>query len=74
MDKRMLDRSSRLDDVSAKVFVPAGTDLVEWYFSQPWSDGLPVVPPTPEKIAAVVELASASRVRQPQRGGILHSM
>jgi hypothetical protein len=56
MDKRMLDRSSRLDDPSAKFFVPAGTDLVEWYFSQPWSDGLPVVPPTPEKIAAVVEL------------------
>lgn len=31
-------------------------DLVEWYFAQPWSDGLPVVPPTPEKIDAVVAL------------------
>jgi hypothetical protein len=30
-------------------------DLVEHYFEQPWSDGLPVVPPTPEKIAAVVD-------------------
>jgi hypothetical protein len=32
-----------------------GADLVEWYFEQGWTDGLPVVPPTPEKIAAVVE-------------------
>lgn len=30
-------------------------DLIEHYFEQPWSDGLPVVPPTPEKIAAVVD-------------------
>ncbi len=32
-----------------------GEDLVEWYFEQGWTDGLPVVPPTPEKIAAMVE-------------------
>ncbi|TAM76977.1 hypothetical protein EPN44_04290 [bacterium] len=31
-----------------------GEDLVETYFDQPWSDGLPVVPPTPEKVAAMV--------------------
>lgn len=30
-------------------------DLVEHYFEQPWSDGLPVVPPTAGKIAAVVD-------------------
>jgi len=30
-------------------------DLVEWYFRQPWSDGLPVVPPTPEKLAPILE-------------------
>ncbi|TAM60840.1 hypothetical protein EPN52_04295 [bacterium] len=29
-------------------------DLVEFYFEQPWSDGLPVVAPTPEKVAAMV--------------------
>jgi len=34
--------------------VPAGTDLVEWYFERGFTDGLPVVPPTPEKVAAVV--------------------
>ena len=34
--------------------VPQGTDLVEWYFAQGWTDGLPVVPPTPEAVAAMV--------------------
>ena len=29
-------------------------DLVEWYFEQGWTDGLPVVPPTPETVAAMV--------------------
>lgn len=31
-------------------------DLVEYYFDQPWSDGLPVVPPTPERVAAVLDV------------------
>ena len=30
--------------------VPAGTDLVEWYFEQGWTDGLPVVAPTRARI------------------------
>ena len=30
--------------------VPAGTDLVEWYFEQGWTDGLPVVPPTRARV------------------------
>ena len=34
--------------------VPEGTDLIEWYYERGCSDGLPLVPPTPEKIAAVV--------------------
>ena len=34
--------------------VPAGTDLVEWYFAQGWTDGLPVVPPTAASVAAMV--------------------
>src|SRR2546423_6571768 len=34
--------------------VPRGTDLVEWYFEQGWTDGLPVVPPTPAAVAAMV--------------------
>src|SRR2546423_10585218 len=36
------------------VRVPRGTDLVEWYFEQGWTDGLPVVPPTPEAVDAAV--------------------
>src|SRR6201998_566120 len=35
--------------------VPAGTDLVEWYFEQGWTDGLPVVPPTRAQVDAVVD-------------------
>src|SRR5271170_2697365 len=35
--------------------VPAGTDLVEWYFEQGWTDGLPVVPPTRELVDAFVD-------------------
>jgi len=35
--------------------VPAGTNLVEWYFEQGWTDGLPVVPPTRAQVDAVVE-------------------
>src|SRR5436309_9484347 len=38
--------SSDIDDV----------DLVEVYFERGWTDGLPVVPPTPDKINAVVEV------------------
>src|SRR5437764_10541636 len=34
--------------------VPQGTDLIEWYFEQGWTDGVPVVPPTAEKVAAMV--------------------
>ncbi|MEQ9640444.1 MAG: hypothetical protein RIM84_10525 [Alphaproteobacteria bacterium] len=30
------------------------TDLVEWYYEQGFSDGFPVVPPTPEKVVAMV--------------------
>ena len=29
-------------------------DLVEYYYEQGFSDGFPVVPPTPEKIDAAV--------------------
>ena len=34
---------------------PQDEDLVERYFEQGWTDGLPVAPPTPEKISAMVE-------------------
>jgi hypothetical protein len=31
-----------------------GTDPIEFCYEQGWTDGLPVVPPTPEKVAAAV--------------------
>ena len=34
--------------------VPAETDLVEWYFDQGWTDGLPVVPPTHSRVEEFV--------------------
>ena len=38
-----------------KGFVDTGTDLIEYYFAQGMTDGLPVVPPTPQKIADMIE-------------------
>jgi hypothetical protein len=35
-------------------FADSSVDLVEWYYEQGFSDGLPVVPPTPEKIVAML--------------------
>ena len=40
---------------AAAILAPKGLDLAEWYLTQPWSDGLPVVAPTPEKVAAMVD-------------------
>jgi hypothetical protein len=33
---------------------PEGADLIEWYYERGYSDGLPLVPPTPAKVAATV--------------------
>jgi hypothetical protein len=40
---------------AARWVIESGADLVEYYFEHGWTDGLPVVPPTPEKIEAMVE-------------------
>ncbi len=34
-----------------------GADPQEWYFSQSYTDRLPVAPPTPDNVAAMVEVA-----------------
>lgn len=44
----------RSNDERSELWVNDEVDLSEWYLSQPWADGLPVVPPTPEKVAAMV--------------------
>jgi len=55
--------------------VDPSVDLVEWYYTQGFSDGLPVVPPTPEKVAAMLWALGGEpdRVegRIPPRGGNL---
>ena len=55
--------------------VPPGTDAVEWYFEQGWTDGLPVVPPTPEKLAEMLRAlggeADFVEARVPPRWGSL---
>ena len=49
-----MDGSRPQTDTSRDLDAGGNLDLVEHYFEQGWTDGLPVVPPTPEKIAAVV--------------------
>jgi len=55
--------------------VPAGTDLVEWYFERGWTDGLPIVPPTRGAIdlmvAALGGEADFVECRVPPRYGAL---
>src|ERR1041385_1809045 len=55
--------------------VPEGTDLVEWYYERGFSDGLPVVPPTPTKLAAMLEALGGEpekiETRVPPRWGCL---
>jgi hypothetical protein len=50
-------------------------ELVEHYFDQPWSDGLPVVPPTPALVEEMVEAlggdGSTVEARVPPRWGTL---
>src|SRR5262245_57150133 len=43
--------------------VPDGTDLIEWYYERGYSDGFPLVPPTPEKIAAIVDALGGEPAR-----------
>jgi hypothetical protein len=55
--------------------VDASVDLVEWYYEQGFSDGLPLVPPTPEKIAAMLRALGGEpdlvECRVPPRWGSL---
>src|SRR5271163_8070 len=55
--------------------VPAKTDLVEWYFDQGWTDGLPVVPPThgrvDEFVAALGGAPDLVECKVPPRYGSL---
>src|SRR5215471_17259245 len=56
-ERKTLSRRRRLSPMETETVlrVPAGTSLVEWYFEQGWTDGLPVVPPTRSQVDAAVE-------------------
>ena len=43
--------------------LPDDADLVEWYYEQGYSDGLPVVPPTPAAIDAMVQALGGDPAR-----------
>ena len=45
---------------SKKVQLQETDDPIEYYFEQGWTDGLPVVPPTAEKIGAFLDAAGRS--------------
>ena len=48
------------DLASKKVQLQETDDPIEYYFEQGWTDGLPVVPPTAEKIGAFLDAADTS--------------
>jgi len=55
--------------------VEGPVDLVEYYFEQGWTDGLPVVPPTAEKLEAMLAALGGEpgriECRVPPRHGVL---
>jgi hypothetical protein len=55
--------------------VPEGTDLIEWYYERGYSDGFPIAPPTPQKIAGVIDALGGNSdrllCRVPPRWGSL---
>jgi hypothetical protein len=57
MDDAVDDRSDQSNQVN----------LIEWYFGQGWTDGLPVVPPTPDTVAAMVEALGGDAARLESR-------
>ena len=50
-------------------------EAMEYYFEQGWTDGLPVVPPTPERVAAALEAAGLEPSRilgtEPTKGRVI---
>ena len=50
-------------------------EAIEFYFEQGWTDGLPVVPPTPEKVARLLDAAGRSPAEilctEPTKGRVI---
>src|SRR3989442_12565485 len=49
---------------SKRYQVQDAADAIEFCFQQGWTDGLPVVPPTPDRVSAMLE---AARLEPPQQ-------
>jgi hypothetical protein len=49
-----VSRANERQAAACAGWLPEGIDLAEWYYEQGYSDGLPVIPPTPEKVEAMV--------------------
>src|SRR6266516_5864091 len=47
-------------ELAAAISVSAGTDDIEEMFERGWTDGLPVVPPTPDRVEAMLGAADGS--------------
>jgi hypothetical protein len=45
---------------SDSIELPGALEAIETYFEKGWSDGLPIVPPTPEAVSATLEAANLS--------------
>ncbi len=74
MDQKVSGGARGFDD-NGRGRVADGTDLVEYYFEQGFGDGLPVVPPSPEKIADMLRALGGDgdivECRVPPRWGSL---
>ena len=52
-----------MPETAAGETVGPDVDLIEHYYERGFSDGLPVAPPTPEKVAAMLEALGGGRTR-----------
>src|SRR5581483_4269370 len=50
MPTKLAVRYGAAEFISRKLEIPEGADEAEWCYEQGWTDGLPVVPPTEERV------------------------
>ena len=53
-------------ELAAAMSAPAGTDDIEEMFERGWTDGLPVVPPTPDRVEAMLGGCDGRRLPRPR--------
>jgi hypothetical protein len=55
MPAKLAVRYGAAEFISRKLEIPEGADEAEWCFEQGWTDGLPVVPPTEERVYEMLQ-------------------